>query len=130
MGAGWVVRENNGLFSSGAQVLPAGASGSCLVAEFKAAALALKSVPRGSHVTLHTDSHSLRQFMLTGILPKGGPGSTKRESPLRDAAAELIQNALRHVVVVQPSRDKNSPHLQQAHELACRASGSLRQTPP
>lgn len=124
LGAGWVVLENKGSFTNGSQALPYRGSGSCLVAEFAAAALALKTVPKGSHVTLHSDSHSLRQFLLTGILPKGGPGTEKRENALRDAASELLRHALRHILVVQPSRDKNSAHLLRAHDLACRASGS------
>lgn len=124
LGAGWVARENTGLYGTGSQTLSERKSGSCIVAEFMAAALALKTMPKGSHVTLHTDSKSLREFLLTGRLPVGGPGSAKRETALRTAAAELLYHAMRHILIVQPSRDKNSSDLALAHKLARNASGS------
>jgi hypothetical protein len=125
LGVGWVIKENSGTYAQTSMSVPRAKSGSCIVAEFMAAALAIKTIPTGSHVTLHTDSKSLREFLIEGVLPKGGPGSMRRDQYLLEAAQLLLKNAFRHVVVPVTAHDRSSPDLKRAHTLAREATASL-----
>jgi ribonuclease HI len=112
MGAGWVIRRNDGTISEHAQAVMEPHKGSSVLAEITAAQLALLSIPEGSVVTLHSDC-----MKVVNILQTGERGR-ERTRAISDAITGLFAAAARHVLTTVYSSDAKNSLMRSAHHLA------------
>jgi ribonuclease HI len=121
MGAGWVIKDDKTkVAKSGHNAINKPQSGNSIIAEAKAAEMALLEVPSESVVTLHTDCKMVMDILDNKKqIKKKSNNSSKSRKKTIDALTSLFNTIEEQKVDVRPVKttDKD-PNLLLAHKLA------------